>query len=405
MSINKASQRRQIIVALNYIFLGKHGGLVHICNKAQQLLPFFRIYMLKSIVTRRRLIWMAGFLLVAFAVLKFFQAPIGQWMFDRAVERRVGQDALAGLPDGLHVALCGTGSPLPNADRAGACTAVIAGSRIFVVDAGEGGARNLQLMGVAPGRIERLFLTHFHSDHIDGLGPMMLLRWTGGPAKSPLPIHGPAGVEAVIAGFNAAYLADNGYRVAHHGAAIVPPKGAGAVSAPFDLTAESQVVFDDGGVRVTAFKVDHDPVSPSVGYRFDYKGRSVVLSGDTAKSAVLIKAAKNADLLVHEALQPKMVASMTKALEAKGIKNTAQITRDILDYHASPEEAAESAAAAKVQQLVLSHIVPAVPSAFFYPAFLGDAKQRFSGPIVVGEDGMLFSLPAGGKQIEQQNRL
>lgn len=348
---------------------------------------------------------LVGLCIVAFGLLKVFQAPLGMRVFDRAVGQRVGMDALASLPDGLHIGLCGTGSPLPSADRAGACNVVVAGKRVFVIDAGEGGARNIQLMGIAPGRIERLFLTHFHSDHIDGLGPMMLLRWTGAAAKTPLPVHGPQGINTVIEGFNAAYRADNGYRVAHHGAAIVPPDGGGATAMPFDLAGNAAIIFDDGGVQVTAFRVDHDPVSPAVGYRFDYKGRSIVISGDTAKSAILVAAARNADLLVHEALQPKMVATMTKALEAKGIKNTAQITRDILDYHATPEEAAESAAAAKVKKLVLSHIVPAVPNSFFYPAFLGDAKDRFSGPIVVGEDGMLFTLPAGSKDIRQKNRL
>jgi ribonuclease Z len=346
-----------------------------------------------------------GLAVVAGVAVKSNQATIGQAFFERAVTARAGGDATATLPDGLHVGLCGTGSPLPNADRAGACTVIIAGKRIFVVDAGEGGARNIQLMGIPPGQIERLFLTHFHSDHIDGLGPMMLLRWTGASAKTPLLVHGPAGVEGVIGGFNAAYTADNGYRVAHHGADIVPPSGGGAKAVPFAMEGDSAVVFDEGGVKVTAFKVDHDPVSPAVGYRFDYKGRSVVISGDTAKSAALVAASKGADLLVHEALQPKMVAAMTQALDAKGIKNTAKITRDILDYHASPEEAADAAKAAGVKQLVLSHIVPPIPSVFFYPAFLGDAPKRFSGPIIVGEDGMLFSLPAGSKAIEQKDLL
>jgi ribonuclease Z len=346
-----------------------------------------------------------GLAVVAAVAVKSNQATIGQAFFERAVTARVGGDATATLPDGLHVGLCGTGSPLPNAGRAGACTVIIAGKRIFVVDAGEGGARNIQLMGIPPGQIERLFLTHFHSDHIDGLGPMMLLRWTGASATTPLPVHGPVGVEGVIGGFNAAYTADNGYRVAHHGADIVPPSGGGATAIRFAMEGDLAVVFDEGGVKVTAFKVDHDPVSPAVGYRFDYKGRSVVISGDTAKSASLVAASKDADLLVHEALQPKMVAAMTKALDAKGIKNTAKITRDILDYHASPEEAADAAKAAGVKQLVLSHIVPPIPSAFFYPAFLGDAPKRFSGPIIVGEDGMLFSLPAGSKAIEQKDLL
>jgi ribonuclease Z len=355
--------------------------------------------------------WVRGMLVVAVAVIglavaaKVFQSPIGLTIFERAVNARVGIDATRNLPDGLHVGLCGTGSPLPSADRAGSCTVIIAGSRVFVVDAGEGGARNLQLMGIGPGRIERLFLTHFHSDHIDGLGPMALLRWTGASAKTPLPVHGPVGIESVIAGFNAFYAADNGYRVDHHGADIVPPSGSGAVALPFTIDGNSAVVFNEGGVKVTAFAVDHDPVSPAVGYRFDYKDRSVVISGDTAKSVNLVAIARGADLLVHEALQPKMVEAMTKALDRAGQKNTAKITRDILNYHASPEEAADVAKAAGVQQLVLTHIVPPVPSVVFYRAFLGDAGTRFSGAIVVGEDGMLFSLPAGSKAIDQRELL
>lgn len=330
------------------------------------------------------------------------RVEIGSGLFASVVDTRAGRDVAANLPDGLHVALCGTGSPMPSVDRAGACTVIIAGKQIMVVDAGEGGARNISMMGIPNGRIERLFLTHFHSDHIDGLGPMMLLRWTGSAASAPLPVHGPAGVDAVIAGFNAAYKLDNGYRTAHHGEKIAPPSGAGASAIPFDVKAESAVIFEKDGLKVTAFRVDHDPVSPAVGYRFDYKGRSVVISGDTAKSANLERIAKGADLLLHEALQPKLVAKMTEALRAKGAANTAQITRDILDYHASPEEAAQSAAKAGVRQLVFTHVVPPMPMRVLYPAFTGDAGRYFHGEILVGEDGMLFSLPAGNTSIDRQ---
>jgi ribonuclease Z len=276
---------------------------------------------------------------------------------------------------------------------------VIAGRHIYVVDAGEGGARNLTLMGLPTGRIERLFLTHFHSDHIDGIGPMLLLRWSGKPNTSPLPVAGPTGVERVVAGFNAAYALDNGYRTAHHGPAIMPPGGAGGVAIPFTIAGAPLVVLDADGVRVTAFPVNHGPVSPAVGYRFDYKGRSVVISGDTAPSASVVAAAKDTDLLVHEALQPNLVRRLTDALVAKHVENLAQVTRDILNYHTTPEQAADAATAAGVKQLLLNHIVPPMPFKFAYPAFLGDAPQHFSGPITVGEDGMIFTLPAGSNEI------
>ncbi|KPF79741.1 ribonuclease Z [alpha proteobacterium AAP81b] len=340
-------------------------------------------------------------ILVAGAIV--FQRELGTWALGRVVASRVGRDNTATLPDGLHIVFCGTGSPLPDPSRAEACNLVIAGKHMFVVDAGDGGPRKLGQLGVPMGRIDGVFLTHFHSDHFDGLGTLMLLRWTAGTHTRPLPIHGPPGVEQVVAGFNTAYGLDNGYRVAHHGPRIVPPGGAGGVAMPFAVADKPVVVFDADGVRITAFPVNHSPVTPAVGYRFDYKGRSLVLSGDTAASPSLVAAAKGADLLIHEALQPKLGAIITDALAARGQANVAQITRDIRGYHATPEEAADAAKGAGVRQLVLSHIVPPVPLAFAYPAFLGDAPKHFEGPITIAEDGMVFSLPAGGTAIIRES--
>lgn len=349
----------------------------------------------------RAALWIAAIIGVGALSAWLFQRPIGMWLFERAVQQSVARDPLAALPDGLHVGLCGTGSPLPARERAASCTVVIAGKAMFVVDAGEGAARNIAQMGLPNGRIRALFLTHYHSDHIDGMGPMMLLRWTASGNKTPLPVHGPTGVEGVIAGFNAAYALDNGYRTAHHGMKITPPAAAGAVAVPFEVPASPTVVYDAEGLRVTAFAVDHRPVQPSVGYRFDYKGRSVVISGDTAASKSLEAAAKGADLLIHEALQPKMVKTLAAQLDQAGRKQTAQIMRDILDYHASPAQAADSARAAGVKMLVLSHVVPSMPSPYLNAAFLDGAEDHFDGPVVVGEDGEYFSLPANGTAIER----
>lgn len=331
-----------------------------------------------------------------------FQKQIGAVMFQRAAQQLAGRNQLSGLGDGLHVGLCGTGSPMPNPHRAGPCNVVVAGKQLFVVDMGENGNRNLNLMGISAGDVDALLLTHFHSDHIDGIGPLMLYHWTRGTSTAPLPVYGPDGVEQVVAGFNAAYALDKGYRIAHHGEQVVPPSGSGAVARPFAMTGKSAIILRGGGVTVTAFKVDHDPIEPAVGYRFDYKGRALCISGDTAKSANLIATCKGADLIVHDALQPRLLTHIEAAFTAQGNANTAKIFHDIQDYHATPEQAAESAQAAGAQMLVLSHLVPPLPYSYLYPAFLGEAPARFDGKIVVGEDGMLFSLPPDSKAIDRR---
>ena len=351
--------------------------------------------------------WMVGLVLAvaamgAMAVL--LQRQIGAELYSRAVTARVGGDATAGLPDGLHLVLCGTGSPLPDRNRAGPCAAIIAGRQIYIVDAGEGSSRTLAMAQLPIGRVNGLFLTHFHSDHFDGLGPLMLLRWTQATATAPLPVHGPDGVTAIIDGLNAAYVTDNGYRVAHHGPAIVPPTGAGATAMPFAIPpadGSSVTVLSSGGLVVTAFRVNHGPVSPAVGYRFSYKGRSVVISGDSAATPAMARNAAGADILLHDALEPMLLDNITNGLAAHGEANTAQITRDIVNYHATPTDAARAAQAAGVRHLVLTHLVPVLPSSYFYPAFLGDAATHFSGPITVGEDGMIFTMPANSTAITQ----
>lgn len=341
-------------------------------------------------------------LAIAAAAAFVFQKQIGAFVFERAAQAVQGRDQLAGLGDGLHIGLCGTGSPMTNPQRAGPCNVVVAGDQVLVIDVGENGNRNLNLMGISAGDVDALLLTHFHSDHIDGMGPLLLYHWTRAAATAPLPVYGPEGVEQVVEGFNAAYALDHTYRIAHHGETVVPPTGGGAEARPFTIEGNSAVILERGGLTVTAFKVDHDPIKPAVGYRFDYKGRALCISGDAAKSENLIATCKGADLIVHDALQPRLLEDIEAAFAADGEANVAKIFHDIQDYHATPEQAAESAKAAGAQMLVLSHLVPPLPFAYLYPAFLGDAPARFDGTIVVGEDGMLFSLAVGGKDIERR---
>lgn len=327
---------------------------------------------------------------------------LGPWIAARAVERNLRNDLGAAVPDGLHLALCGAGAPLPDPERSGPCVAVIAGRTTLIVDSGSGGARNLNRMGVPVGKVAAVLLTHFHSDHIDGLGELAMMRWVGAAHREPLPVFGPPGVEEIVAGFNKAYRMDAGYRAAHHGEAVAPLSGAGMVPRPFVAppAGEPVEVWNADGLRVTAFTVSHSPVEPAVGYRFDYGGRSLVLSGDTKKSPTVEAQAAGVDLLVHEALDARLVAGMNRGARAAGNPLVEKITADIPDYHTTPVEAAETAAAAGVDALLYYHIVPPLPLRLFEAVFLDGVADVFPGPVVVGRDGTFVSLPAGSAAIE-----
>jgi ribonuclease Z len=331
-----------------------------------------------------------------------FQRPIGMMLAKYRIEQTFHTDVMGSLPDGLHAGLCGSGSPLADPTRAGPCVFVIAGKHLYIVDAGDGSTRKLVMMGLSPGLIDAILLTHFHSDHIADLGEMMLQRWGGASHQEPVPVIGPQGVESVVDGFNGAYALDTRYRVAHHGEATMPPSGAGGVARPFTLVRgsdASQVVLQQDGLTITAFAVDHAPVFPAAGYRFDYRGRSVVISGDTAPSPTLAKYSQGVDVLFHEGLQTAMVSLMHDAAAENRRAVQAKITADIPSYHTRPEDAARIAQQAGVRYLMFYHTIPPLPIPYFNAAFLGDAPKVFKGPITVGKDGMMISLPAGGNVI------
>ena len=317
-------------------------------------------------------------------------------LLERNIARRQTSDALAGRPDGIHILLCGAGGPLTDVKRSGPCVAVQAGAHLYVIDAGTNGARNLGRFGVNPGRVETVFLTHAHSDHIDGLGELGMLRWTTSGSEHPLPVHGTPVVGEVVAGFNRAYAADSGYRIAHHGSDIVPPAGSGLEAHQFQLPehGELQTVLETAdGVRVSAFSVDHSPVCEAVGYRVDYRGRSVVVSGDTIFSANVIEHACGVDLLVHEALATTLTERMAGAVESIGNDRTAKVLRDVPSYHSTPVQAAEAAAQSGAKQLLLYHIVPPLPTSALERVFLSGIGDVYEGKVTLGQDGTLISIP------------
>jgi ribonuclease Z len=164
------------------------------------------------------------------AVLGFyaFRGPIAVMLMRRVAMGSILRDTIATLPDGLHVGFCGTGSPFPSLTRSGPCTAIVAGRRLFLVDAGRGTADLTARMGLRSEHLQTVLLTHFHSDHIDGLGQLGELHWLAGRAQAPLVVMGPTGVERVGGGFNEAHALNGTYRTAHHGAEHAPPAGFGS---------------------------------------------------------------------------------------------------------------------------------------------------------------------------------
>lgn len=358
--------------------------------------------------TKRLAIGLIVLAVAAFIGFNVFKKQIATRAFNSFVQNNVGFDRTAALPDGLHVYMCGTGSPLPDPTRDGPCIAVLAGDQGFVFDAGSGSVRNLGLMGFPAARLEAAFITHLHSDHIDSLGELLLQTWIGGGRDTPFPVYGPVGTAETVAGFNAAYRIDSGFRTAHHGEGVANPAGHGGDPREIILPAganATQVVYERADITITAIRMAHEPVAPAFGYRVDYKDRSVSISGDTIYHQGFVDASEGVDIMFHEALDPEMVATIGAVLAERGQVAGAKIFADIPDYHATPEDAAKAAQAASAEQLVYYHTVPAIPVKLLESVFLGDAPDAFDGPMTISKDGMVFSLPAGTDKVSVSNAL
>jgi len=342
---------------------------------------------------------------IAVTAASLLRAQPGMALARKMAATRQATDLPHHLPDGLHVGLCCAGSPIPDDRRAGPCTVIVAGKRLFVFDAGSGSARNIGKMGFIHGHIEAIFLTHFHSDHIDGLGELLMLRWVSTGNVHPVAVYGPVGVEEIVAGIAQTYAQDRNYRVAFHGDATLPASGFGATAHPFSMGAgERTVLIKDADLEIIAFQVDHGPVHPAVGYRIQYKGRSVVLSGDTKKTRSVEREAAGVDVLVHEALSTPLMAILEEGA-AKALRpNLQKIFADSPSYRTSPEEAAEIARDARVD-LLLNHIAPGRPVPGLEQAFLGRTTSIYRGPVRVGMDGDFLSMPAGSRDIQISWRL
>ncbi len=302
--------------------------------------------------------------------------------------------AMAPVPeapvDGIRVFVCGSAAPLPTEGRAQACLAVLTPSHFFIVDAGSGSANTISL-GALPGeRLDGLLLTHFHSDHIAEIPTVNLTSWVMG-RQGPLKLYGPPGVRRIADGFNEAFALDREYRVTHHGADFMPIEF-GRLEA-IERPVESSLEFGD--LTVTSFKVNHAPIEPAVGYRIDYKGRSVVITGDTVVTDRLRAVVDDADLLFSDAMSLPIVKTLEGAAEASGQDRLAKILYDIQDYHASVADVAELTRTTGVGMTALYHLVPGPRNALMENIF----KREFADNMVLTSDRMWFTLPAGSDDV------
>jgi ribonuclease Z len=322
-------------------------------------------------------------------------------LYHMAASRVVGRpSAELAKPGELSVLLCGTGSPLPDPKRASACDVIAAGSNLYVIDSGLGSVSNLLRWRVPLQNVKGVLLTHFHSDHIAELGELRLQTWVAG-RRTPLKVYGPPGVEDVVAGFNEAYSHDTDYRTAHHGEKFLPREDANLVAVPIPMSGATAPVFDTNGLKVTAIRVDHGPVKPAYGYRFDYAGRSVTISGDTSYYPPLAIAARGSDVLVHEAQSNVLVNILRDALLAANRPRPAKIMHDIQTYHTTPVEAARIANLAQAKLLVFTHINPPLPNAIAERAFLAGVSDVRPNGWMLGLDGTLIRLPEHSTEIEK----
>lgn len=273
----------------------------------------------------------------------------------------------------IRVTLLGTGSPPPVMNRFGPSILVEAGDKKFLFDAGRGAMQRIAQVKVRWQDVDGVFFTHLHSDHVVGFPDVWLTGWLIGQRNRALEVWGPPGTENMINHLRQAFEFDIRFRISDDKA-----RPEGAVISTHEISPGFS--HEQNGVKVTAIKVDHAPVEPAYGYRIDYGGRSVVLSGDTRISEDLIRAAEGVDLLVHEVASPESFS---------GSGFGAELTKSIIAHHVTPEQAGEVFERTKPRLAVYSHFV--LPSATA-DNLLPGTRKNYAGPLEVGEDLMVIEV-------------
>jgi ribonuclease Z len=275
----------------------------------------------------------------------------------------------------MDVILLGTGSPLPSPNRAGPATLVRAGAVNLLADAGRGVVMRLAAVGVGPAALSAVLLTHMHSDHICDLNDVITSHWVMNTAPTPLKVFGPKGAKALIEATLAMLAFDVKYRIDHH-----DDLNAGPVIETVEL--EPGDSFTVGDCAITAYQTDHSPVFPTLGYRIEQAGGVVAIAGDTVPCAGLDALCKDADIYVQTVIRDDLVKRVPL-----------QRLQDILDYHSTVEQAAQTAERAGVRTLMLTHYVPNLMPGQ-EDQWRDIARPHFKGEIVLGDDLTSSSVAA-----------
>ena len=296
-----------------------------------------------------------------------------------------------GLPasESLRVFVCGSASPL-GTGQAQACIAVVTPEHFYLIDSGAGSTTNIALLNLPTDRLDGILVSHFHSDHIAEIYEVNLNSWVRG-RKEPMRVLGPQGIGEVVDGINTTYQHDREYRSAHHGESFLPPH-LGLID---HQTVTAGVIIDDGDLKITAYRAEHPPIEPGLGYRIDYRGRSVVVSGDSNVSVETQRIVEGADLLLHDALSVPTLSRLSKAFSSVGQSRMSKIVDDVMDYHASTESLVALGKSSDVSMVAFYHLVPVPANPIIAEVFMRATPDNF----VLTTDLMWFDLPIGSNEI------
>ncbi|MEJ2162118.1 MAG: MBL fold metallo-hydrolase [Robiginitalea sp.] len=290
--------------------------------------------------------------------------------------------------EGIVVVTVGTATPLPG-ERAQTGTAIFVNGYFFMFDVGAGVVQKSDNTRLPLNELDGIFLTHFHSDHIMDLPNIINRSWVMG-RKSKLPIYGPDSLNTIVKAANDFLSVENQYRVDHHGAEKMDISKARGIPHQYHIAQDStKIIFQQDGITITAFDVDHEPIEPAVGYVIQYRDKKVVISGDTKKNDLLEKMAQNCDVLIHEVMLMSFQKILEEELTNAGMDRNAKIIHDIQDYHTSPEEVAELAQNANVKKLVLNHLAPTPDNRVIKNLYM-KGLAAFEGPVHLANDGDVF---------------